>query len=132
MTTPSECTLTQLALDLQRRNKDFQDNLTDAARQTASDPAAALPRFNQALIDADCLEQDELAFLTLQIQQMKTSWNVNRLQILIGKAQALLILGRYDESKAAIDGARSRIADPNQPASAILDELEVAIIQASE
>ena len=123
MTASNEGPLTQLARDIQTRNQQFQQELTEAALQAASDPAAALLRLDHCWTEADKLEQDDPAFL-------KISLNEDRVQILGLKAQVLWFLGRYDESQATITDARSRIADPSHPVSAMLDELEVAILQA--
>jgi hypothetical protein len=52
------------------------------------------------------------------------------LQILAGKAQVLFLLGRYDEAQSAIDAARRYISGPAHPGATLLDQLEMAIIQA--
>lgn len=137
MGTTGEGPLSQSARALQARSQQFQQELTEAAFQSSSDPAAALARLDRCWTEAGRLEQDELAFLaqmgewgSQQVPRAKSSWMESRLQIALGKAQVLLILGRYDEAQSAIDSARLYIADPSHPAGAMLDQLEIAILQA--
>ena len=137
MSTSGEGPLTQLARSIQTDNHQFQQELTGAAGQAASDPAAALIRFNQCWAQTDNLEQREISFLgqmgdlgAQQVAVAKDSWRENRLQILAGKAQVLFLLGRYDEAQSAIDAARRYISGPAHPGATLLDQLEMAIIQA--
>jgi hypothetical protein len=129
--------LTQLARSIQARNQQYQQELTAAALQAASNPAAALAVFEQCWSQADQLEKDELGLLvqmgawgSQQLPQAQKSWKESRLQILVGKAQVLMLLGRYDDAQSAIESARSYLSDANHPAAAMLDELEITIIQA--
>ncbi len=137
MSTPSEGPLTQLARSIQADNKRFQQELTAASLQASQNPGSALLGLNQCWNQIDNLEQREMAFLaqmgafgTQQAASARDAWRQTRLQILIGKAQVLLILGRYDESQAAIDSARAHISGVFDPGAALLDQLEVAVIQA--
>lgn len=137
MSASGEGSLTELARAIQTRNKQFQQELTEAVTQAASDPTTALARLDHSLDQADRLEQDELAFLakigdwgSQQIPQAQNSWKQNRLQILVVKAQVLTILGCYDDAQSVIDSARPLVDDPAHPGAAMLDELEVLIVQA--
>lgn len=137
MSATGESPLTQRARTIQMQNQQFQQELTGAALEASSNPTRALVRLDQCWVQADLLERDELAFLaqmgdfgTQQTPQAKNSWRENRLQILVGKARVLMILGRYGEAQSAVDSARMYIADPAHPASSMLDELEVLIMQA--
>jgi len=137
MSESGQGSLTELARSIQTRNQQFQQELTEAAARVVSEPTTALARFEHARDQADRLEQDELELLAQmgdwglqQIQQTNNSWKQNRLQILLGKTQVLIVLGRYDDAQSVIDSARLLITDSADPAAMMLDELEVTIIQA--
>ncbi len=136
MSTTEQNPLTQLSRSLQVDNQRFQQDLTGAFLQASQDPAAALLKFNQCWTQADTLEHRMLDFLAKmgdfgaqQTATEKDSWRANRLQILVGKAQVLVILARYDECQSAIDSARSYLAGSADDANSILDQLEIAILQ---
>jgi hypothetical protein len=137
MSTADEGSLTLLAKAIQTQNQQFQKELTDTMLQAVSHPAAALARLNQCGDQIQQLEQSELGFLqrmgdwgAQQVSQAQGNWRETRLQIQAGKAQVLVLLGRYGEAQLAINAARPFVTDPNHPAGAMLDELEIAISQA--
>jgi len=137
MTNQDEDPKTHLARSLADRKKQFQRQLTEAVSRTASDPAGALLRLEQCHIETDKLEKDEAAFLgrmgewgLQQLPSATKAWKEIRLQILFGKAQGLLLLGHYDDAQSAIEAARPYVAGPDHPAGAMMDELELAILQA--
>jgi hypothetical protein len=137
MSAGEQGTLTEKVRAIQARNQQFQHALTNAGMQALFDPNAALASLNECWSEADSLEEEELAFLQQsgdwgfqQMPQAKNSWSENRLQILIGKAQTLLVLARFEEAKSAIESARSYITDPQHMAASMLDQLEIAVLEA--
>src|ERR1035441_7633496 len=137
MSTEDEGSLTLLAKTIQTQNQRFQKELTDAMLEAGFNPAAALARLNQCGDQIQQLEKNELGFLprmgdwgAQQLSQAQGSWRETRLQIQAGKAQVLVLLGRYGEAQQAINAARPLVTDPNHPAGAVLDELEITIFQA--
>lgn len=137
MSAPSPGPLTQLALSIQADNQRFQESLTHACSQAAQNPGAALAQLDRCWEESNGLESRELDFLAKmgdfgaqQVPQAKNSWRENRLQILVGKAQVLLLLGRYDEAQSAINLARMYTSGRADMGSSLLDQLEIAILQA--
>jgi hypothetical protein len=129
--------LTQRAESIAEQNRAFQRELTAAVSQVQTDAGTALARLEQCWKVAEKLEQDEVAFLEQmgewgrqQIAQAKNSWKENRLQMLFAKAQRFLRQGNYDATQSTIDTARSYIPNAGHPAEAMLDQLEIMVIQA--
>jgi hypothetical protein len=134
----SEGSLTQKARELSERNAQFQQKLTQAALQVASNPKDALDRLKTSLAEAGPLQELEIELLqqmalTQQIPEVTRSWTDTRLQILVAQAQSCLLLARYEEAQQAIDAARSLIGgDVDHLVAATLDEIETMIIQVQE
>jgi cob(I)alamin adenosyltransferase len=129
--------LTKTARDLQTRNRQFQQRLTQASLQVVSNPEAGLAALTQCESEVEGLKDAEVSFLrqmadwgSQQIPSAESSWLETRLQILSGKAQALFVLARFDDALSAIGSARAYLRDPQHPAALALDQLELDILQA--
>lgn len=136
MSTTDEGGLKQLALDIQKRNRQFQQKLTEATLLVKSNPEQALVQLDQSWEEASQLEQDEFDFLgrmgdfgAQQIAATENSWREIRLQIQFAKAQSLVLVGKYEEAQSQINHARSDITDLTHPAALMLDELEINITE---
>ncbi|MHB8267455.1 hypothetical protein [Bradyrhizobium sp.] len=127
----NEGSLTQRANEMAQRNRAFQMELTEAVTQVAVSPGTAVERLRKLLPEADAVEALENGFLQEQLAQAANIWAGNRLQILMAQAQALMVLGRFDEAGQAITEARKHLSgDITRWAAPALDELEVTISQA--
>lgn len=129
--------LTEQALSIQSDNKQFQQKLTQACSQASTNPAAALTDLDWCWQNAGALESKQLEFLVKmgdfgarQAPATKEGWRQNRLQALVGKTQALLMLGRYDHAQSTVDLARTLVSGPDEIAFSLLDQLEMSIVQA--
>jgi hypothetical protein len=129
--------LTAMAEQLRDRNKAFQYRMTEAANRIQSDPEGALRALQACESEATTLEQDEQNLLRqlsapdAQRAQATQAWNTQRLQILIGQANACLLLGQFVEARNVVAKARPlAAADPSTPGMAMLANLEAQISMA--
>lgn len=127
---PNEGPLTQMARALQDRDRQFQLRLMNAMRTIASNPAAALAEYQWAEAEYAALERDRRQFENAMDTQsaqagippsaqqaavrksMADTSEDSRIQIECGKAQALILLGRFSEARAVVDRASSSLT-PN-------------------
>jgi FtsZ-binding cell division protein ZapB len=130
----SERSLTAMAEQLRDRKNAFQRRMTDAASRVLSDPDGALHELLFCERETQSLQQDEHHFLErlgvteAQRDQATQAWNTDRLQILLGKANAYLLLGQFVEARAAVGAARQfEAAGASNLGKAMLDTLEAQI-----